>query len=205
MSLSSLKMRARRAVLLPLKPALDRVLDELSRRQEASAAATQERLEALAAGTRLLRGSVLELADDVRAGPCGARDADELALLRAAALGAVAASGRARTALAVGERVAADLAALGIETAAGADDVELIVAVSLDLSEPVPVERLAAGGTLVLAAGRSTPAARVAALAGPLTVEGSAAIVVAGAGFEAEPNAPGRDGVARLIVARRTG
>ena len=205
MSISSLKMRVRRAVLSPLRPAVDRVLDELSHRQELSASATQESLEALAAGTRLLRGSVLELADDLRAGPGGPHAAGELALLRAAALGAVAGSGRPAVALALGEGVGEDLAALGIAAAdaAGSEPVSLIVAVSSDLSETVAVDRLAAGGTLVLAVGRGAAPARIAALTETLTIDGSAAIVPAGGGFDSEPNDPSRADVSRLIVARR--
>jgi hypothetical protein len=203
MSISALKVRVRRAVLSPLRPAFDRVLDELAHRQELSASATQESLEALAAGTRLLRGSVLELADDVRAG--GGGEIGERALLRAAALGAVAASGRPRRALAVGEEVASDLAALGIEAADADGDapVELIVAVTGDLAEAIPVERLAAGGTLVLALGAAAPPARVAELTAGLEIDGSAVLAAAGAAFDAEPNDPSRGDGARLIVARR--
>jgi hypothetical protein len=203
MSISSLKMRVRRAVLSPLRPAVDRVLDELAHRQELSASATQESLEALAAGTRLLRGSVLELADDLRAE--GTRAVDELALLRAAALGAVASSGRPQLALPVGEGVAGDLAALGIEAAdpKGSEAVGLIVAVSRDLGESVPVDRLAPGGMLVLAGGRSAAPGRIAELTGALTIDGSAAIAPAGGSFDSEPNDPSRGDVSRLIVARR--
>jgi hypothetical protein len=205
MSIGTLKARVRRAALSPLRPAVDRVLDELAHRQELSAAATQESLEALAAGTRLLRGSVLELADDLRAGAGGPHAAGEMALLRAAALGAVAGAGRPRLALSVGEGVAADVAALGIDAAdaAGSEAVALIVAVSHDLAEPVPVDRLAPGGALVLAVGPAASPERVAELTGALEIDGSAAIVPAGPGFDAEPNDPSRAGVARLIVARR--
>jgi hypothetical protein len=205
MSISNLKMRVRRAVLSPLRPAVDRVLDELAHRQELSASATQESLEALAAGTRLLRGSVLELADDLRAGAEGTHAAGELALLRAAALGAVAGSGRPSAALCVGEGVGGDLAALGIEAAdpAGSGTVSLIVAVSSDLAEDVPVDRLAPGGVLVLAGGRGAAPGRIAELTGTLTIDGSAAIAPAGAGFDSEPNDPSRGDVSRLIVARR--
>jgi hypothetical protein len=203
MSISSLKLRVRRAVLSPLRPAVDRVLDELAHRQELSASATQESLEALAAGTRLLRGSVQELAEDLRAD--GTRALEELALLRAAALGAVASSGRPQVALAVGEGVAGDLAALGVEAAdpAGGDAVGLIVAVSRDFGEAIPVERLAPGGMLVLAGGRSAAPGRIAELTGTLAIEGSASIAPAGGSFDSEPNDPSRGDVSRLIVARR--
>jgi hypothetical protein len=203
MSISSLKLRVRRAVLSPLRPAVDRLVDEVAQRQEVSASATQESLEALAAGTRLLRGSVLELAEDLRAD--GTRAVDELALLRAAALGAVASAGRPLLAVAVGEGVAGDLAALGIEAAdpAGSEPVGLIVAVSRDLAESVPVDRLAPSGMLVLAGGRAAPPERIAALTEALTIDGSAALAPAGGSFDSEPNDPSRGDVARLIVARR--
>lgn len=182
----------------------DRRHEELVARQEVSASDTQGSLEALATGLRLLRGSLVELTDEMRAGSAGSPH-DDLALLRAAALGAVAASGRSSAALTVGADVERDLAALGIAAAdpAGHETVELVVAVALDLPD-VPVDRLAAGGTLVLALGRGVSPGRVAELTGGLSIEGSAAIVPAGAaGFDVEPNDPSRGDVARLVVARR--
>ena len=104
-------------MLSPLRPAVDRLRDELAHRQELSASATQESLEALAAGTRLSAG----IGAGARGRPARRRErthaAGELALLRAAALGAVAASGARARRCAVGEGVGGDLAALGIEAA----------------------------------------------------------------------------------------
>ena len=80
----------------------------------------------------------------------------------------------------------------------------LVVAISGDLAESVPLDRLAAGGTLVLAVGRSALPERVRALTESLSVGGSATIAPAGAaGFDIDPNDPARADVARLIVARR--
>ena len=160
---STLKARVRRAAGWPLRRALDPRLEglrnELNHNQELNASATQESMEALAVGIRLLRGTVLELAEGQQSVSSGALAADEGSLLRAAALGAVAASG-ARRALSVGHDVSADLAAFGILIAErdGDDPVDLVVAISGDLAESVPLDRLAAGGTLVLAVGRVRPA-----------------------------------------------
>jgi hypothetical protein len=206
---STLKARVRRAAGWPLRRALDPRLEglrnELNHNQELNASATQESMEALAVGIRLLRGTVLELAEGQQSVSSGALAADEGSLLRAAALGAVAASG-ARRALSVGHDVSADLAAFGILIAErdGDDPVDLVVAISGDLAESVPLDRLAAGGTLVLAVGRSALPERVRALTESLSVGGSATIAPAGAaGFDIDPNDPARADVARLIVARR--
>lgn len=196
--------RMKRAVRV-LVERRDRRHEQLVERQAVSATETQAGLEAVATGMRLLRGSLAELADEVRGAPAGSPHGDDLALLRAAALGAVAASGKTGPALALGAEVGGDLAALGIDAAdpAGHEAVDLVVVVALELPD-VPIERLAMGGTLVLAVGRGVSPARLAALAEPLSIDGSVAIVPAGAaGFDVEPNDPSRADVARLLVARR--
>jgi hypothetical protein len=210
MSGSTLRQRAKRAVGWPVRrlldPRLDGLLNELTHRQDLSASATQESMEALAVGTRLLRGSVLDLADELHGGRAGIGAAGDLGLLRAAALGAVAASGRPRTALAVGEDMSGPLAAFGIAAAdpAGQELVDLLVVVALELTAVVPVERLAPGGALVLVLGPGVAQARIAELTGALAVESSAVLSPAGAaGLDAEPGDPSRESVSRLIVARR--
>ena len=207
---NTLKERAKRAVGWPLRrvldPRLDGLLNEITHRQDLSASATQESMEALAVGTRLLRGSVLDLADELHGSHRGRADAGELELLRAAALGAVAASGAQRAVLVAGEDMSEHLAALGIAQAdaAGADAVGLMLVVALDLPAAVPVDRLAPGGRLILAHGRDVDPDLIAALTAGLEVEASAAIAPLGpAGLGAEPGDPAPAGVSRLVVARR--
>jgi hypothetical protein len=209
METSTLMARAKRAAGWPLRRALDPRLEglrnELRHGQELSASATQESMEALAVGVRMLRGSLAELADELHGRAPGADAVDELALLRTAALGAIASCG-ARAALAIGDETAPALAALGIAVAdpEAGGPVDLVVAVSHDLAEPVPVERLGPGGTLVLGAGSATPAARLDELTSGLSVAGAVALAPAGAaGVDVEPHDPERADVARLVVARR--
>jgi hypothetical protein len=208
MTRATLREHAKRAVGWPMRrlldPRLDGLRNEITHHQDLSASATQESMEALAVGTRLLRGSLLELADELHGGGDGV--AGDLALLRAAALGAVAASGRPRSALALGEDMGGPLAAFGIAAAepAGHEPVDLVLVVALELTAAVPLERLAAGGLLVLALGPGVAPARIAELTDGLAVEASAILAPAGAaGLDAEPDDPSRADAARLIVARR--
>lgn len=209
MTRATLTERAKRAVGWPVRrlldPRLDGLRNEITHHHDLAASATQESMEALAVGTRLLRGSVLDLADELH-GRGGAGAPGDLGLLRAAAVGAIAASGRPRTALALGEDMSGPLAAFGIATAdaAGLDAVDLLLVVALELTAAVPVERLAPGGLLVLALGPGVATARIAELTDGLAVDASALLAPAGAaGLDAEPDDPARADAARLIVARR--
>jgi len=208
MTRATLTERAKRAVGWPVRrlldPRLDGLRNDITHHQDLAASATQESMEALAVGTRLLRGSVLDLADELHGRGAGAPG--DLGLLRAAAVGAIAASGRPRTALALGEDMSGPLAAFGIATAdpAGLDAVDLLLVVALELTAAVPLERLAPGGLLVLALGPGVATARIAELTAGLAVDASALLAPAGAsGLDAEPDDPARADAARLIVARR--
>jgi len=204
------KPRIRAAVGWPLRRALnprfEGLLDELGRRQELHEASMRESMDAVAERTRLLQVALLEREQEQAIDPSQRAQIARSPDLAAFAAGALCASRPVKRALLVGSADESAFAALGIELADAADDetVDAIVVVSEDLRETVPLARLAPGGSLIVAAGRSASARDLSALVEPLVVRSSFALLESGAaGWECEPHDPQREGVARVLIASR--